>query len=137
MVNSAAIPELDAAGLRRFAFVTGGIVAVLFGLGFPWLLEAGIPVWPWVLAGLLAAWGVLAPASLRPVYRGWMRFGLFMHRIVSPLVLAIVFFAVITPFGIVMRLLGRDPLSRKLNPAAPSYRVASRKSSRNSMERPF
>ncbi len=132
-----AIPELDAAGLRRFAFVTGGIVAVLFGLGFPWLLDFAIPLWPWVLAGVLAAWGLIAPASLRPVYRGWMRFGLVMNRIVSPVVLGAVFFLVICPVGILMRLLGRDPLSRELDRAAESYRVSSRKPSRESMERPY
>lgn len=137
MDNTAAIPQLDAAGLRHFAFVTGGIVAVLFGLGFPWLLGMGIPVWPWVLAGVLVVWGVVAPGRLGPVYRGWMRFGVFMHQIVSPLVLAFVFFVVITPFGIVMRLCGKDPMSRKLDRAAPSYRVPSRKPSSTSMERPF
>ena len=137
MTASASIPELDAAGLRRFALVTGAIVVALFGLGLPWLLDAALPVWPWVVAGVLAAWGVAAPATLGPVYRGWMRFGLLMNRIVSPLVLGLVFYLIITPVGVVMRLFGRDPLSRRLDPGAVSYRVQSRKPDRTSMERPF
>ena len=61
-------------------------MAGLFGLFFPWLLEAQIPLWPWALAGILAAWALLAPASLRPVYRLWMRLGLLLSRITTPIV---------------------------------------------------
>jgi predicted membrane metal-binding protein len=137
MSASASIPELDAAGLRRFALVTGCIVALLFGLGLPWLLNATVPIWPWVIAGVLAAWGLAAPATLDPLYRGWMRFGLLMNRIVSPLVLGVVFFLIITPAGVVMRVFGRDPLARRLDPSAGTYRVQSRRPGRTSMERPF
>ncbi len=50
------IPELDRQGLRQFALSTGAIVAVLFGLFFPWLLDVNFPIWPWVVAGVLAGW---------------------------------------------------------------------------------
>ncbi len=62
-------PELDRKGLRSFGITTGAIVAVLFGLFFPWLLGHAMPLWPWVLFGTLAGWALVAPASLRPVYR--------------------------------------------------------------------
>ena len=131
------IPELDAAGLRRFAFVTGGIVAVLFGLALPWLLGFGHPLWPWVLAAVLGAWGLLAPASLRPVYRGWMRFGLLMNRIVTPVILGVLFYLVITPVALVMKIIRRDPMARSLEGDAESYRVPSVKAPREKMERPY
>ena len=54
------IPELDRKGLREFGFVTGGIVAVLFGLFFPWLLGRTIPVWPWVLCAVLIIIGLIS-----------------------------------------------------------------------------
>ncbi len=63
------IPELDRKGLREFGLVTGTIVAVLFGLFFPWLLERAFPLWPWVVFGVLGAWALVAPLSLRPLYR--------------------------------------------------------------------
>ena len=47
------IPELDRKGLRQFGIVTGGILAGLFGLFFPWLLEHSYPYWPWIVGGLL------------------------------------------------------------------------------------
>lgn len=131
------IPELDRRGLRQFALSTGGILAVLFGLFFPWLLDVGFPVWPWIVAGVLAGWGLAAPSSLRPVYIGWMRFGLLLNRIVTPVVLGILFFFLITPISALMRLLRRDALARSLDENAKSYRVPSTKRPKTHMERPF
>ena len=131
------IPELDRHGLRQFALSTGAIVAVLFGLFFPWLLDVNYPIWPWILAGVLAAWGLAAPASLRPVYRGWMRFGLLLNRIMTPLILGILFFLIITPTSALMRLLGRDIMGRSFDEKAESYRVPSIKRPKSHIERPF
>ncbi len=121
------IRELDGRGLREFAFVTAGLFSVLFGLLLPWLFNATYPTWPWLLGAVLAAWGILAPTTLRPVYRGWMTFGLLLNRVTTPLVLGIVFYLVIFPIGLIMRMSGRDPMSRNFDDGADSYRVASRK----------
>jgi F0F1-type ATP synthase assembly protein I len=131
------IPELDRQGLRRFALSTSAIVAVLFGLFFPWLLDVDIPVWPWIVAGVLSGWGLIAPTSLRPVYRGWMRFGLLLNRIVQPVILGVLFFLIITPTSALMRLLRRDAMARSLDENAESYRVPSVKRPKSHMERPF
>ncbi len=137
VANSYDIPELDRKGLRHFAFTSGGIVAVLFGLLFPWLLEISFPTWPWVIAGVLSLWGLAAPASLRPAYHYWMRFGLLLSRITTPLVLGLVFYLMFVPIAFVMRLTGRDPMARKLEKAAKSYRIPSRAPSKEHMEKPF
>jgi hypothetical protein len=131
------IPELDAKGLRHFALTTGGIVAILFGLLFPWLLNLGLPLWPWLLAGVLGIWGLIAPRTLRPVYRGWMRFGQLASRITTPIILGIVFYGVVMPMGLVMRLVGHDPMRRKLDTDDDSYRVRSTPAPRDSVERPY
>jgi hypothetical protein len=131
------IPELDATGLRSFALTTGGIVVALFGLLLPWLLDLGFPIWPWVLGAVLSVWGLAAPATLRPVYRGWMRFGLLASRITTPIILGIVFYVVIMPMGLVMRLFGHDPMRRKLDTDEASYRVPSKPAPRESVERPY
>ena len=131
------IPELDAPGLRRFALTTGSIVAVLFGLLMPWLFGFAYPRWPWALAVVLALWGLVAPATLRSVYIGWMRFGLILNRIVSPVVLGLMFFVVITPVAVLTRLLGRDTLSRRIELEKDSYRVPSRPAGRDNMDKPF
>lgn len=131
------IPELDAKGLRHFALTTGAITCVLFGLIFPWLLGVRLPVWPWVVGGTLALWGVVAAPSLRPVYRGWMRFGLLLNKIVSPVVLGILYFGAFTPVALCFKLVGRDAMARKFDAAATSYRVASTRPPKNHVERPF
>lgn len=131
------IPELDARGLRQFALSTGGIVVVLFGLLLPWLFDAGLPYWPWILATILAVWGLAAPKSLRPVYRGWMQVGLAISRVTTPLILGLVFFLLFTPAGLIMRLTGHDPMRRRLSDEASSYREPSRTAAPESMERPY
>lgn len=131
------IPELDARGLRTFALTTGAILAGLFGLVLPWLLGRPLPIWPWPLAAVLMIWGMLAPRSLGPVYRGWMRFGLLMNRVTSPVVLTLVFFLVFVPAGLVIRLLGKDPMKRRLDPETASYREPSHPAAPESMEKPY
>lgn len=131
------IPELDARGLRKFGFTTGGIVAVLFGLLLPWLLGLNYPLWPWILCGILWAWAGLAPGSLNPVYHGWMRFGLVVNAVMSRVILGVLFFLVLWPVGVVMRIVGRDPMARRFEAGLSSYRIDSRTPPANGMERPF
>jgi hypothetical protein len=131
------IRHLDRKGLREFGIVTGAIVAGLFGLFFPWLLEIELPLWPWILAAVLIGWALLAPATLQPVYRGWMRVGLLIGTVTTPLILGIAFLALFVPTGLIMRALGRDPMARELDDRIPSYRVPSHERDAKHMERPF
>ena len=129
--------DLSPKELREFGVVTGSIVAALFGLFFPWLLDRPIPWWPWILAATLIAWAMVAPASLRLVYGVWMRFGLIMSRITTPIILGIVFFLVVLPTGFVRRLLGHDSMARAFDETSVSYRIESRKPSTENLKRPF
>jgi hypothetical protein len=131
------IPELDRKGLRQFGLTTGAIVGVLFGLFFPWVLERPVPRWPWVIFGVLALMALAVPDALRPVYTGWMRFGLFMSRITTPLIMGIVFYLVITPMGLVMRIMGKDYMARRLRDQAASYRIESTATPPKRLEKPF
>jgi hypothetical protein len=131
------IPEPDRKGLRDFGLVTGTIVAVLFGVFFPWVLERHYPIWPWVVFGVLGGWGLIAPASLRPVYRGWMKFGLLLSKVTTPLVMGAIFYAIIVPVGLVMRLIKRDPMRRGFDRDAASYRIPSEQPPKENLEKPF
>ena len=132
-----AIPTLDAKGLREFGIVTGAIVAVLFGLFFPWVFDASFPLWPWVFFAVFAAWGLAAPNSLSGVYRVWMRFGLLMSKVTTPLIMGAVFYLVIAPVALILRVVRWDAMRRKFDPAADSYRIGSRSPTKESLERPF
>jgi len=76
------------------------------------------------LIGIAGVWLVLAlliPRALAPLNRLWFRFGLLLHKLVSPVVMSLLFFAVITPAALIIRWLGRDPLRLAFEPKATSY----------------
>lgn len=131
------IPEQDAAGLRRFGLLLAAVCAGLFGLLFPWLFGVAFPLWPWAIAAVLAAWALLHPPSLNTPYRAWMRLGLILGWFSSRIVLGTLFYLVFTPISWVLRLRGVDPLHRKPDPKAESYRRPSRERDINHMEKPF
>ena len=131
------IPELDRKGLRSFGLTTGAVFVAIFGVFFPWILEKNWPLWPWVVAAPLWVLALIYPPSLRLIYIGWMHFGLLASRVMTPLILGIVFFLVISPMALVRRRLGRDPLQRALDPNNESYRVQSTTSPREKLEKPF
>ncbi len=137
MAEPHAIPELDRRGLRTFGFASGSLVAGLFGVVFPWLLERAFPLWPWFVLAVLGICAALAPGSLRPVYQGWMRFGLLLNKVTTPLVLGVIFILLFVPVGWVMRLRRYDPLRRRLDRNVSSYRVVSERPPRNNLENPF
>lgn len=132
-----AIPELDDDGLRSFGLVFAGAIALVFGALLPFLLETAIPYWPFLLALVLFAWSIVVPRSLKIIYRPWMKFGIALNRITTPIIMGAVFFLLITPVSLLMKLIGRDPLDRGFDPHAQSYRKQSQKAPRKSLERPF
>ncbi len=117
------IPQLDPKGLRKFGLQFAAIISVLFGLLLPWLLAVNFPVWPWVIALVVALWALAAPASLRVGYTAWMRLGLLLNRVTSPILLGFIYFAVFTPVAVCLKLMRRDLLSRSVDASATSYRV--------------
>jgi hypothetical protein len=101
----------------------GVVFAVVFSIIGLWPLLSGSPVRIWSLliaAGFLAA-AFIAPRLLAPLNRLWFRFGMLLGRIVSPVVMAIIFYVAVLPTGLVMRLLGKDLLRLRFDPEAESY----------------
>ena len=78
--------------------------------------------WPWfVAAGLVLLLSIAAPAVLAPANKLWLRFGLLLHRVVNPIVMGLLFFATVTPIGLVLRLFGKDLLHLRRDREAKSY----------------
>lgn len=134
---TAIIETLDKAGYRKFGLVTSAIIVGLFGLAIPWLFSLNFPRWPWIGAGVLSTWALILPATLKPVYIGWMKFGNMMNWINTRIILGILFYGMFMPFGFVMRLLGNDPMRRKLDNDAVSYRIESQPDARENVEHPY
>ena len=131
------IPKLDKKGLRQFGFTFGGIIAGLFGLLIPWLFGLNYPYWPWIVLLVFAAWALVAPNSIDPFYKLWMRFGLLLNAVMSRIILGIVYYLVVLPTGLIIRMKGRDPMNRKFDGNLKSYRVKNEGTAKSQMEKPF
>ena len=107
-------------GSDRGFGVVFAVVFVAIGL-FP-LLNGGPPrAWALGIAAVFLAVALVRPSLLAPLNRVWFKFGLLLQRVVNPLVMAVIYFAVVTPTGLIMRALGKDPLRLKHDPDARSY----------------
>lgn len=104
---------------RSFGFV----FAALFCIIGVWPLFKGFDPRYWALAvsGALFLVAILAPILLTPFNLVWFKFGLLLHRITNPLIMGLVFFLTVTPIGLIMRALGKDPLRLKIDKNAESY----------------
>ena len=132
------IPTLDKKGLRKFGFTTGAIIVVLFAFFFPWIFDVTImPIWPWILAGLLWVPALLMPSVLRPVYTAWMKIGHGIGWVNTRIILGVLFYILVLPMGLIMRLFGKDPMTRKLDKSVSSYRVKSVSEPKDRLEKPF
>ena len=85
-------------------------------------------IWPWTgaLAAFFFVFACLRPVALRPLNWIWLKFGLLLHKVVNPIVMALVFFGAVVPTGVVMRALGKDLLRLKRQPDANSYGIERR-----------
>jgi hypothetical protein len=102
-----------------------------FGLVFSGLFLV-IACWPLLDGDRLRWWAVGATATLAVVALGkpvllagpnrlWTRFGVLLGDLAGPVATAVLFYGVVTPLGIMMRLTGKDPLRLKLDPSAKTY----------------
>ena len=124
--------------LRNFGFISGAFVAILFGLLLPWLLVHSIPLWPWIVTAILSSSALLLPSLLAPVYKGWMRVGNALGWINTRIILWVVFHFLLLPIGLLMRLFGKDPMTRKLNREEEiSYRILCPPKNIQQMKEPF
>jgi hypothetical protein len=109
--------------LNQFGFIWLGFLALFgalawFKLGLPSLAAV-----LWVLAAVVPAVGWLVPAVMRAVFVGMSYAAWPIGFVVSHVVLALVYYLVLTPIGLVMRLVGYDPMTRGRDPEAATYWV--------------
>jgi hypothetical protein len=122
--------------LRKFGLVTGAMLILFFDLLIPWIWGIAMPKWPLIAAAILAAMALIFPALLRPVYTVWMRFAEALGWVNTRIILSVIFFLLFFPVGMIMRLFN-DPMRRKLDESADSYRIPSNPPKPENMERPY
>ena len=119
---------------RRFGLLVGGAFLVL-GAIVRWRGHPTAAAVLWTLGGVLVAGGLVAPASLGPVYRGWMKLALLLSKVTTPIFMGLVYFGLFAPLGALRRLFGRNALVR---PRGDSFWVDRAGSARRSdLQRQF
>jgi hypothetical protein len=107
---------------RSFGLVMAACFAVI--AAFPAVSGGSVRLWAVIVAAVLLVLGLCAPRLLRPFNVAWFRLGLAMHRVMTPLVMAVVYFLVMWPTALLLRLRGRDALRLRRDGRAASYWVA-------------
>ena len=115
--------ETVAIGSDRGFGIVFAVVFTAIGL-FPLIRGEPPRGWSLAIAGAFLAVTLVKPAWLAPLNTLWFRFGLLLQRVVHPIVLAVIYFAVVTPTGLIMRALGKDPLRLRFDPDATTYWIA-------------
>lgn len=95
-----------------------GIVFFIFFLFislYPILNNNSIRLWSLAIATLFLILGILNSNFLSPLNKIWFKFGIFLSKFISPVVVGLIFFFVVTPTGLLMRMIGKDLLNLKFN----------------------
>ena len=105
--------EIKISSNRSFGIVFF-IVFLLIAL-YPLLKDNDLRIWSLVISFIFLILGLINSKILTPLNRLWFKFGLLLGKFISPLIMGIIFFIVVTPIGIIMRLLMKDLLNLKYN----------------------
>ena len=103
---------------------------------WPLKSQEDLRLWAFILALIFFVLGILNSKFLTPLNKLWMKFGIFLGSIISPFVMGVVFFMVVTPIGLIMRFLGKDLLRINKNKFVSTYWI-SREKQNNTMKRQF
>jgi hypothetical protein len=104
--------RLTASEGRKFGVTVGLAFAALASIAWWREAPAAATVFA-VLGGSLLLAGLLIPARLGPVQRGWMRFALLISKVTTPVLMGVIYFVIITPVGLIRRAMGHNSLVRR------------------------
>ena len=90
------------------------IVFLLIAL-YPLTYSQDIRIWSVIISIIFLVLGLFNSKILTPLNKLWFKFGIFLGKIISPIIMGIIFYLVVTPIGLLMRLLGKDLINLKYN----------------------
>ena len=82
---------------------------------FPLIYNSEIRIWAVIISLIFLILGLINSKILTPLNKAWFKFGIFLGKIISPLIMGIIFFLVVTPIGMLMKMLKKDLLNLKFN----------------------
>tara|TARA_B100002019_G_C20815759_1_gene378114 strand:+ start:157 stop:540 length:384 start_codon:yes stop_codon:yes gene_type:complete len=101
-------------GSNRSFGIVFSIVFLLIAI-YPLINSEGLRVWSLVIAIFFLFLGLINSKILTPLNKLWFKFGILLGRIVSPIIMGIIFFLVVTPIALIMRIISKDLLNLKFN----------------------
>ena len=113
--------EIKLGSNRSFGIVFF-IVFILLAI-YPLINQGEVRIWSLIVSFLFLFLGLLNSKILTPLNKLWFKFGILLGKIISPIIMGIIYFLVVTPIGLLMRLFGKDVLNLKLNKNESSYWV--------------
>ena len=96
------------------------VVFLIIGL-YPLIYNNNPKIWSLIISAIFLFLGLINSKLLTPLNKAWFIFGMFLGKIVSPFVMGIIFFLVVTPIGFIMKILGKDLLRLKFNKNVHTY----------------
>ena len=82
---------------------------------FPKLNDENIRIWSLIISIIFLILGLLNSRALTPLNKLWFKFGIFLGKVISPIILGIIFFLVVTPIGLLMKIFKKDVLNLRYN----------------------
>jgi len=128
---------MDAVLLRNFGLTLAFVFSGIIGFLLPLIRDKGIVSWPFWVGVPLCLLSLIRPHWLHILYKPWMKIGHGLGFINTRILLSLFFFVLITPMGLVLRLLKKDPLTRYYEKDKVSYRKIRPSQPIQHMERPF
>ena len=90
------------------------IVFLIIAL-FPLINDENLRIWSLIVSTIFLFLGLINSKILTPLNNIWFKFGLLLGKVVSPVIMGVIFFLVVTPIAFIMRLVGKDLLNLKFN----------------------
>ena len=82
---------------------------------WPLISDNNIRIWSLIISFIFLALGLINSIFLSPLNKLWFKFGILLGKFMSPLIMAVIFFIVVTPIGLIMRIFNKDLLKLKFN----------------------
>ena len=101
-------------GSNKSFGIVFAIVFLLIAI-YPLINKEELRIWSLIIAIIFLVLGLINSKILNPLNKLWFKFGILLGRIVSPIIMGVIFFLVVTPIGLLMRIIGKDILNLKFN----------------------
>lgn len=137
MSENTAYIKIERGSAKNFGIVFATVFLIV--AAFLYISSNTIHYWALIAAVTFATVAVIKPRLLEPLNFVWFKFGMLLGAIIAPLVMMLVYFCVVTPTGLLMRMFGKDPLLLKKDASLKTYWITRKNDSNqpSSMKRQF